>query len=223
MSDLRTLLHETAGPSAAATSTAVADAHLASARRSLHRRNARRVSLGSSIVAAAAIGAFAITGTSSVPTPPSAGVSTAPSTTTSSVELVAYEGAQPTGYTLDQVPAGWQIDHDDLSLLTLAPAGTASGDGEDGSVSLEGRIAISTQSSSWLPRGVQLDDVQVAGRAGVIAHMDGGGDTRTLFVEQPSGDYLEIQVWSGLGWDNAEIAAFAESVHVNPDAVPVVG
>jgi hypothetical protein len=223
MSDLRTLLNETAGSSTPSTSADVADAHLASARRSLRRRNSRRISIGSGLVAAAAIGAVAIGGAGSAPTSPSASPSTTTSTTTSGVKLVAYRGAQPTGYTLDRVPAGWQIDHDDSSILTLASSGSPSDDARDGSISLEGKIAISTQADTGVPSGVQLDDVQVEGRPGVIAHMKGGNDTRTLFLKQPSGTYLEIQVWGGLGWDNDEIAAFASSVHINPGAVPIEG
>jgi hypothetical protein len=73
------------------------------------------------------------------------------------------------------------------------------------------------------PAGVRLDDVTVAGRPAVIAHMKGSGDTRTLFMEQSSGAYLTIQVWDGLGWDNARIAEFAASVHVTDDAKPTFG
>jgi len=53
--------------------------------------------------------------------------------------------------------------------------------------------------------------------------MKGAGDTRTLFVRQSSGTYLTIQVWDGLGWDNARIAEFGASVHVTDDATPSVG
>ena len=82
---------------------------------------------------------------------------------------------------------------------------------------------MSTQSDSGIPSGVRLDDVTVAGRPAVIAHMRGAGDTRTLFVQQDSGVYLTIQVWDGLGWDNARIAEFAASVHVTDAAKPTVG
>jgi hypothetical protein len=48
--------------------------------------------------------------------------------------------------------------------------------------------------------------------------MKGGGDTRTLFVKQPSGDYLAIQVWSGLGWSNDQIVEFGAGVGITEHA-----
>lgn len=219
MSDLHTLLHE-AAPAEHATSSAVADGDLARARRVLRQRRARRMSAGSGLVAAAAIGALVLVNPGSTPSAPSASPS---SSTKASTKLVAYKGAQPSGYTLDKVPAGWQIDHDDLTVLTLAPAGTKPTSTPDGVVSLEGRIAVSTESDTGVPTGVQLDDVTVGDRPGVIAHMEGAGDTRTLFVKQPSGVYLVIQVWSGLGWDNQQIAEFGNSVRINPGAQRVEG
>lgn len=215
MSDLSTLLHE-AAPAAHPTTTSVADGDLARARRVLRQRRTRRLSAGSGLVAAAAIGALVIVNSGGSP----ASTTVAPSTkSTSSVKLVAFTGKQPTGYTLDKVPAGWQIAEDNLSLLTLAPAGAKS----SGPGSFVGKIAVMTESDTGVPTDVQLDDVTVGDRAGVIAHMKGAGDTRTLFVKQPSGDYLEIQVWSGLGWDNQQIAAFGESVHINAGAKKTFG
>ena len=219
MSDLRTLLHDTAIPSTD-TSAAVADAQLAHARGALRKRSAKRVSLGSTFVAAAALTAFAMGGHAAAPASPEAHAST--SAKASGVKLVSYTGAQPTGYFLDQVPAGWAIADDDLSLLTLAPVGATPEQAPPGMTSLVGKIAITTQSTG-LPSGVQLDDVQVGGHPAVVAHMLGSGDTHTLFVEQPSGTYLEIQVWTGLGWSNDEIVAFADSVHINAGAQKVAG
>jgi hypothetical protein len=218
MSDLRTLLHQ-AAPAEHVTTTPVADGDLARARRVLRQRRTRRMSAGSGLVAAAAIGAIVVVNPGSAPTAPSAQPS---SSTASSVKLVAYTGTQPTGYTLDKVPAGWKIDEDDISLLTLAPAGAKLAS-TGGSGSFVGKIAVMTESDTGVPSGVQLDDVTVGDRPGVIAHMKGAGDTRTLFVKQPSGVYLEIQVWSGLGWDNQQIAEFGNSVHINAGARTTVG
>jgi hypothetical protein len=220
MSDLRTLLLESADSSDHTTTTAVADADLVRARRVLRQRRSRRMSAGSALVAAAAVGAFVIVSPGSTPKSPSVAQSTG---TSPGVKLVAYTGTQPSGYTLDKVPTGWRIDDDDLSVLTLAPAGTKSASLPKGVVSLKGKIAVMTESDTGVPTGVQLDDVRVDGRPGVIAHMDGDGDTRTLFVKQPSGVYLEIQVWSGLGWDNQQIAEFGSSVHINAGARTTAG
>jgi hypothetical protein len=226
MSDIRTLLHEAAVAPETSTDTieAAADADLVRARRALHRRRARRTTLGSGLVAAATIGAFVVIGPGGSPSDPSHGPATAaPRGTTSGVQLVAYRGAQPTGYTLDTVPAGWTIRDDTRGLLTLAPEGSKTEGTTNGATSLRGTIAVMTEVDTGVPTGVQLDDVQVGGRPGVIAHMKGADDTRTLFVRQPSGAYLEIQVWDGLGWGNDRITEFASSVHITKDAGPSAG
>jgi hypothetical protein len=218
MPDLRTLLHD-AAPTPETTLETV-DADLGRARRGLRRRRASRLGAATGLVAAAAVGALALAGPSGSPAPPSgSGLTAAPRTTTGAVELVAYTGVQPSGYRLDMVPAGWEVREDSASLLTLAPK--TAPEREPGT--MEGMIAVSTQSDTGAPSGVRLDDVTVGGSPAVIAHMDGPGDTRTLFARQPSGTYLVIQVWDGLGWDNARIAQFAASVHVTDAAVPAVG
>lgn len=227
MTDLRTLMHEAAGLSDDPTAS-VADADLNRARRALRRRRAGRFGVGSTLVAAAAVGAFAILTSSTSPTessdvPIAAPSQTAPADTGSGIKLVSYSGKQPTGFVLDKVPAGWQIRDDNRSLLTLAPQGAPKDDAPEGVTSLEGTIAVSTQSDTGVPTGVKLDKVQVGGRAAVIAHMKGAGDTRTLFVEQASGTFLQIQVWDGLGWGNQQIVDFAESVHITKDAQQTFG
>jgi hypothetical protein len=226
MSNIRTLLHEAAvhTDTDTVTAEAVADADLVRARRARRRRRAGRTTAASGLVAAA-LGAFMIIGPGMAPsTPPGGATPAAPRSTTSGVELVAYTGAQPTGYRLDSVPVGWTIRDDTRGLLTLAPKGSATAESTvPGSTSLEGTIAVMTESDTGVPTGVRLDPVRVGDRPGVIAHMLGSGDTRTLFLKQPSGTYLVIQVWDGLGWDNGRIAEFAGSVHITQDAQPSLG
>jgi hypothetical protein len=218
MPDLRTLLHD-AAPSPETTPD-IADADLLRARRGLRRRRASRLGAGTGLVAAVAVGALVLAGPGGAPSSPDGGAtSAAPRGADQAVELVAYTGAQPSGYRLDMVPAGWEVREDSASLLTLAPE--TAPEREPGT--MEGMIAVSTQSDTGAPSGVRLDDVTVGGSPAVIAHMEGPGDTRTLFARQPSGTYLVIQVWDGLGWDNDRIAQFAASVHVSDAAVPSVG
>lgn len=220
MSDLRTLLHEAAGPSDTITSREVADADLLRARRSLRRRRVSRVGAASGLVAAAAIGALAIVGPSS----PALNDSPGSTPSSSAVALVAYAGPQPRGIILDKVPVGWTVRDSTRGLLTIVPEGSTNDQsGSPGSTSLEGTIAVMVQRDTGVPTDVKLDQVTVDGRPAVIAHMKGSGDTRTLFAKQPSGAYLQIQVWEGLGWDNAAIAEFASSVHVTKDAELSVG
>ncbi|MFI5426852.1 hypothetical protein [Aeromicrobium sp. UC242_57] len=223
MSDIRTLLHEAADAAETTTTVMDVDADLVRARRALRRRRTSRLSAGSGLVAAAALGTFVVVGTSGSPTVPAPSVASAPQGGVTEVALVAYTGAQPEGFVLDKVPAGWEVRASTAGALILAPVGSADQGTTEGSTSLEGTIAVMTQSDTGVPSGVQLDDVRVGNRPGVIAHMKGTGDTRTLFVEQPSGAYLVVQVWDGLGWDNARIAEFGASVHVTKDAVESFG
>lgn len=223
MSDIRTLLHEAAGL-AEPTVASIADADLIRARRALRRRRATRISAGSGLIAAAAVGALAIVGPGGSPNAPSTDTTVAvPQGEATGVRLVAYTGAQPEGFVLDKVPAGWKIRESTAGTLILAPKGSVEKEMTEGATSFEGTIAVMTQSDTGVPTGVQLDDVQVGDRPGVVAHMEGPGDTRTLFVKQSSGAYLTIQVWDGLGWDNDRIAEFGTSVHITKDAQPSVG
>ena len=177
---------------------------------------------------AAVVGALLIAS----PTPTVSDPSTSAGTTSTGsaptgVRLVSYTGAQPVGYTLDRVPEGWDVESSGRSSLTLAPHGA--GDDTDPSEgqpdSLIGKIDVSQERA--VPTGVTKDDIEVDGRPGVIAHMlgaDGTPDgTLTLFLRQPSGNYLTIQVWSGIGWGNDQIAEFAAGVHVTKDASVTAG
>jgi hypothetical protein len=220
MSDLRTLLHE-AAPQSTPVSELVVERDLTRARRALRLRRGRRAGIAGGLVAASALAAVAIVNPGASPSTPAVTATSQPGA--NGIELVAYTGAQPAGFELDKVPAGWAVRDSTPSLLTLAPEGDGAPRSDGGLTSLVGTIAVSTQSDTGVPTGVRLDDVTVDGRPAVIAHMKGSGDTRTLFVRQTSGAYLTIQVWDGLGWDNRRIAEFAESVHVTDDAKPTFG
>lgn len=234
MSDLRTLMHEAAGPLADPPTAAVTTADRARGDRALRRHRVVRLGGGSGLIAVAAVGIFAIavssTGASTPSAPPTVASGTARSgSALTGTALVSYSGRQPVGYTLDKIPAGWTVRESDASLLVLAPAGTPApadpGPDENGistPKSLQGTIAVSTQSDG-VPTGVPLDKVTVSGRPAVIAHLKGGNDTLTLFARQPSGTYLEIRAWTGLGWDGEQIVDFAESVHITDQAQKVRG
>jgi hypothetical protein len=229
MSDLRTMMFQAAGPLPAATEVRIADQDLARARQALRKRRVGRIGASSGLVAVAAVGAFVIAvpsllpGSASSPSGTAAGTTAAGTTGSSGTRvggtaLVSYTGKQPTGYTLDKIPAGWEINSNNTGALLLAPEGFTEEKLPTGMVSLQGKIAVRQEGAAGFPPGVPMDKVQVGKRPGVIAHMKGGGDTRTLFVKQPSGNYLAIQVWSGLGWSNDRIVEFATGVHITKDA-----
>lgn len=133
------------------------------------------------------------------------------------VRLVAYTGSQPEGYRLATVPQGWVVQGSDAWSLVLAPADTIDTDPN----SLAGKIAVSTQAQ--MPSGLPSESVTVNGLAGHLVTMEDNTDGRTLFVEQPGGGYLTIQVWDGLGWTGERIVEFAAGIEVTGDAQQTVG
>lgn len=226
MSDLRTLMRHSADLVPASVESSEVEADLARGRQALRRRRARRTSAGSGLLVAASVGVMVVGSHGFQPaperlTPPA---STVQPDRGAAIEMVAYTGAQPSGYVLDKVPAGWTVRDDTAGVLTLAPEGAVAPDaGPEGAVGFAGTIAITTQADTGVPTGVELDHVEVEGRPAVIAHLEGAGDTRSLFVEQPSGGYLVIQVWDGLNWDDEHLVEFASWVRVTDDAQVSVG
>jgi hypothetical protein len=59
--------------------------------------------------------------------------------------------------------------------------------------------------------------VTVRGKPGVLS-ADRTSTTRILFVKQPSGVYLTIQISDARGWSDQAIIAFGAGVHVLADA-----
>jgi hypothetical protein len=216
MSDLHTRLDEIAGP-AVAPSAATLDADLSRARRARQRRRTGRIVAGSSLAVAAVLAAaLAIPGLSP-------GTKSTPGTanrvsTRVATQLVAYTGKQPAGFTLDRVPRGWEVQGVDKYVLTLAPKDTVDKDHNN----CVGKICIDQQKA--IP-DVKTQQVRVGDRPAVLATMedDRDGVPGTLFVKQPSGLYLVIQVWNGLNWSGTDIVQFAAGVHVNPGAGFTVG
>ena len=52
---------------------------------------------------------------------------------------------------------------------------------------------------------------------------DGANDGATLWVKQPSGVYLLVQFWEGLGLSEQDMLGIGAGVHVHKDAVQGVG
>jgi hypothetical protein len=219
--DLRSRLEEMAGPHST-TSTAQVRADLARGRRALRRRRAGQLVAGAAVAVAAGTTAFALASPGAAPVqrvnPPAAQGAT---------QLVAYQGPQPEGYTLDKVPEGWEVQGVNAYALTLAPKGIA----DRNPNSFVGKIAIMLQSDDdhATPNGTPI---QVGDKSGVLvvdrsqpdpkrpvrASNPPVGGATMLYVKQPSGVYLIVQVWDGLGWGPKEIVQFATGVHVHPDA-----
>ncbi|WFE30352.1 hypothetical protein O7623_14690 [Solwaraspora sp. WMMD791] len=210
MTDLHSRLQAIAGPVAPPTSTMV-DADLARGRRALRRRRTATLVTGSAVAAAAVL--TAVLTLPAVLLDRSGGDPGGTSTGTGAVtQLVAYTGEQPSGFTLDRVPAGWQIQGQDEWTLTLARPDAADQDVR----SCVGKICIWLQ--EFVPTGVVSRQVEVAGRPGILATMHDTTHPGTLFVEVRPDVYLTIQFWDGLNWSETEIVEFGAGIHVHDDA-----
>jgi hypothetical protein len=187
------------------TSADQADADLDRARRALRRRRTWRAA-GASAFAAAALVAVVTYGTADVGSP-------APD-----AHLVAYQGQQPQGFTIDKVPAGWEIQGGTTGSLTIAPAGAKDKNPDV----FADKIAIMLQSKDD-HRTPQGTPVTVGGNPGVIEKGLGTEHGRNLWVKEPDDVWMEVQIWDARGWSQDEIVEFGDGVHVEPGAVRGVG
>jgi hypothetical protein len=216
MMDLHDRLATLAG-SSGVPSAEQADADVARGRRALRKRRLFR-SAGASAFAVAALAAAVTYGASSgsgsgTPAPGAvAGGTGSPAAV--ATHLVAYQGAQPKGFTIDKVPAGWEVQGVNQAVLTIAPKGLADKNPD----SFVGKIAIMLQSADdhSTPTGTSIE---VGGKPGVINTPEDPGNTKNLWVKEPNGIWLQVQIWDASGWSNAAIVEFGAGIHVLPGAV----
>ncbi|BCJ45526.1 hypothetical protein GCM10010168_80620 [Actinoplanes ianthinogenes] len=213
MTNLRDQLADIAGSPGEPT-PAQADADLARGRSALRRRRLTQSVAGSTFAIAAVAAAFAFVTAGSPATVPSATGTKAPATS-SAFQLVDYKGEQPDAFTVDKVPAGWEVQGVTEGSLTVGPLGMADKDPS----SFVDKVAVMLQSvdeHGELPG--KPEKVKVGDKDGFFVKRLDAKDGVTLFVKQPNGVNLEIQVWDGIGWTRDQIVQFAEGVHVNPNA-----
>src|SRR5579875_1287313 len=127
------------------------------------------------------------------------------------IQLVDYTGAQLAGFTVDRVPAGWQLSTSTSSALLITPDGFANNDPDD----FVGKLAVLTSSTDQHGLGPG-DPVTVNGQPGRVHLSDG---TLILAYSSPNGFGVDIQAPPALNWGAAQIVAFAEGVHVTANAV----
>jgi hypothetical protein len=215
---LRTLPHAvTPGP---ADPDVAAAADVARGHRALSRRRHRRIVFSSAALAAVAVVGVAVGNPARVDstTHPAAADSGATKGSgaarpVTKVQLVAYTGAQPAGFRVSTVPAGWQVTSSDRYSFVVAPPGasaTASqtapaGSGQAGqrqlhgtspqahpgggqAVSFVGRIAVMLQGQSTMPSQSRLTKVSINGKEGLLGFAEGGtGSSRDRWLIFPEG------------------------------------
>ncbi|MBT0773968.1 hypothetical protein KIH74_33800 [Kineosporia sp. J2-2] len=215
MPDLRDLMNEAADRIAVPSDSTV-EADLVRGRRARARVARRRALVPAGLAAAGGVLAFALLGTGP------AGTSTPPPT--ASLVLTSYQGAQPKGFTIDQVPTGWDVQALDESHLLLGPAGAADQDPDE----YEGKILISraNELEESADRGdthpLRVGDVTGTRFSFATDFVDGesvyGPDASPgLLVPERDGTLL-FQFPDDLDWDDATIARFAAGVHLTGDA-----
>ncbi|MEU8663826.1 hypothetical protein, partial [Actinoplanes philippinensis] len=128
-------------------------------------------------------------------------------------ELVAYQGAQPQGFTLDKVPAGWELQGADDHGIVIAPKGFQDKDPN----SFVGKIVAQLQEFAPTEE-LKGKEVTVGGQTGLLTKMIGQTDGSALFVKLGEGRWMVIQVWDGLGWGEKEMLEFASGIHVDENA-----
>ncbi|XVU26082.1 hypothetical protein ACQPZJ_03200 [Actinoplanes sp. CA-054009] len=231
MSDLRHHFEKIAGPTPETTTTkAQAEADLVRGRRALRRRRTLQSVAGSAFGVAALVAAFAVA------TADGAGESAGPiaadrPAAAVNVQLVAYKGEQPKGFTVDKVPSGWFIQNDDNYSLVFAPE-KAENPGPDVNPSADplydpnsfvDKIVVMLESKDQSGPSRDGKKVKVGDQDGLLLKSLGSDTGRELWVKQPSGVYMIIQVWEGLGLSESQIVELGAGVHVHDGAQQGVG
>jgi hypothetical protein len=128
------------------------------------------------------------------------------------VALVAWEGTQPPGYRVSEVPKGWVVQGSNPYRLTIAPANAR----DKSPDSFIGKLVVMLQSRDVTspPPGASQP---VNGRPGIFQVQ---GDTQILTFQTAGDRWVVIQAPTSLGWDSKELAKFASGVQVLVAAEP---
>ena len=132
-----------------------------------------------------------------------------------SIALVAYEGEQPPGYRVAEVPKGWEIQGGNAFALTIAPKGAENRNPDV----FVGKLVVMLQSKDAGAPDTGTPQ-SVDGRPGRV-HVE--GDTQVLIYQGVDGRWVVIQAPTSLGWDGERIARFAAGVEVLGNAERGVG
>jgi hypothetical protein len=179
-------------PAAPAPAETVA-ADIARGQRARSRKRLWRV-VGTGVVAAAVATAVGVGGAVGGGTHRD-DVASAPSSTasssrqqTSAVQLAAYTGAQPAGFTVATVPAGWTVRSSDAFAFVVQPPGDTSHVRGD----YENAITVMLQDEFDIPT-YDITHVTVNGRPGTLGITQDRGATWLIFPDG-KGHHVVVQV-----------------------------
>jgi hypothetical protein len=228
----------------------VAAADVARGRRALGQRHRRRVAgLGGAVAVVAGLAVVISQPGARTPSagPPAASTPSAV-TRTSAIQLTAYTGAQPAGFQVAAVPAGWTIVFSDDYSFVVAPPGAPAAPGgaaavpaaraaaaaqshagkahSGTAVSYVGRIVVMLQGMSELPNNEAVTPVTVNGRPGQLG-LAGGGNAKTasewLIYPDGKGHHVLIQVPVSVGLSTGQLVQFANGITVTSAAKAAAG
>jgi hypothetical protein len=179
------------------------------------RQISRRILIPVGLAAAAAgIVAVSVLGSGSDPDP----------VDPASVSLIAYTGQQPVGFTVDEIPAGWEIQEVNECYILVAPVDAANQNVRE----TDGKIIIYVADRRELAvdrdekRALKVGDVTATrftfpdpGMSVNTTDEPKVGPASTPGLLLPTGkDTLLFQFPTLQDWDDATIAAFASGVHL---------
>ncbi|NYI99767.1 hypothetical protein HNR19_000466 [Nocardioides thalensis] len=233
-----------AGPTEETVSADLARGSAALARR--RRTRAAGAGVGLTLALGVGLGIAVVVQPDDDATPPSAG----PSSTAPGVALVAWEGDQPVGFIVDQVPDGFFVQGSDPWLFTVAPEGDTThpaafedklvvtletvsnqpppGDvGEkvtrlkDGSLAYELGPSDGQGGSDAPPTLSDGDPVDVDGQPGVIRRSPDSLSTTLEFMTERG--KVVVQMWKTVGLTDAQLVDFGAGITVTEEAQGSVG
>ncbi len=214
MTDLAT--YHGVGTRLAATpvSSAQVDGDVIRARRAGHRRQMRRTGTRTALAGALAVGAFA--GAAPTSGHPSHHNATGARRAVG-VKLVDFSGAQPQGFTLGRVPQGWSVETSNPYYLTIAADGAAHVDPQE----LVGKLIVTFGPAEPADTSLFGTPIAVGIGQGFVRHAPdptGNGTAALLDYQSPSGQWVQVQSPSDLGWSDQQVADFAAGVTVTAEA-----
>jgi hypothetical protein len=234
VTDLRTALARVAGPDGAGPDGAGPDPHVVDSdvvrgRRALRRRRTAR-GAGALVLVTAAAGVVRAAGPADEPSrtvapppatlvepsaaPSSLPASTPPATRAPGVKLVAFTGRQPSGYTVEYVPSGWEIQGANAFALVIAPKGFP----DQHPDSFEGKIVVMLRSRDDTGEPVGTP-VKVGTGTGYVNRAEESFAT-VLTYRDTRGNWVQVQVPPSLRWNDQQVARFGEGVTVTRHAEP---